>query len=167
VAELRGWSLLVAGVRKVESDAGKLLDGLRLENPDVLMQAFDAGAVFGLDHVLGVVQITIEAMDRGVMIAGKPETELLLRLACTNQISEAIKKAGLKSGHAGCFVCLSKSQEALRKVADRLAGFGRDDSVIRPSAQKKKQISEGLSINKEMDDKEFLDFLLERAAILV
>ncbi len=167
MAELRGWSLLVAGVRKVEGDAGKLLDGLRLENPDVLIQAFDAGAVFGLDHVLGVVQITLEAMDRGVMIAEKPETELLLRLACTNQISEAIKRTGLKSGHAGCFVCLSKSQQALRKVAYRLAGFGRDDSVITSNAQKKKQIAGGLSINKEMDDADFLSFLLERAAILV
>lgn len=167
MAELRGWGLLVAGVRRVEGDAGKLLDGLRLENQDVLIQAFDAGAVFGLDHVLGVVQITVEAMDRNVMIASKPETEMLLRLACTNQISEAIKRAGLKSGYAGCFVCLSKSQEALRKVAGRLAAFDRDDSVISPSAQKKDQISKGLSINKEMNDTDFLGFLLERAAILV
>ncbi len=167
MAELRGWSLLVAGVCKVEGDAGKLLDRLRLENPDLLMQAFDAGAVFGPDHVLGVVQITLEAMDRGVMIADKPETELLLRLACTNQISEAIRRAGLKSGHAGCFVCLSKNREALHRFAGTLAGFGQDDSVIGPSTEKKKQISTSLSINREMNDADFLGFLLERAAILV
>lgn len=154
------WIVLVAGVRAVSGDAGKLLDRLRVENPGVYLQAADAQAVYGIDHVLGVVQIAFEAFSRKVMIAGRIETEVILRLACTDQISDALKKAGLKAGMPGCFIALSKEAGAVRKLGEQLDQL--DDSVLLPSKEKAAKISKALGV-----DKITLDYLLERAAIMV
>jgi tRNA threonylcarbamoyladenosine modification (KEOPS) complex Cgi121 subunit len=154
------WTVLVAGVREISGDAGKLLDRLRADNPDAYLQAADAQAVYGVDHVLGVLQITFEAFSRKVMIAGRIETEVLLRLACTDQISDALKKAGLKAGRPGCFIAFSKDSNAVRKLGGQLGEL--DDSVLLPSKEKAAKMSKALGV-----DKITLDYLLERAAIMV
>ena len=155
-----GWTVLVVGVREVSGDAGTLLDRLRADNPDVYLQAADAQAVYGTEHVLGVLQIALEALSRKVMIAGRIETEVLLRLACTDQISDALKKAGLKAGRPGCFIAFSKDTDAVRKLGGQLGDL--DDSVLLPSKEKAAKMSKALGV-----DKMTLDYLLERAAIMV
>jgi tRNA threonylcarbamoyladenosine modification (KEOPS) complex Cgi121 subunit len=100
---------------------------MRAKNPGVFVQAADAQAVYGMEHVLGVLQIALEAYSRGIMIADRIETEVLLRLACTDQISAALKKAGLKSGRAGCFIAFSKDAQALKSFGDQLAVLDIDD----------------------------------------
>lgn len=157
-------------MRKIETeDSGKLLDRLRAENPGVMIQAVDAWTVYGRDHALGVLDIALEAIERKVMIANRPEAEVLLRLACTDQISEAIKRARLKEGAAGCFIAFSADAKALEKFGDQLAReFVLDDSVMQQGAQKKKAIAKSIGVLPEkIADGDFLKFLLERAAILV
>ncbi len=157
-------------MRKIEADdAGRLLDRLRSENPGVMIQAADASAVYGRDHALGVLDIALEAMERKVMIANRPEAEVLLRLACTDQISEAIGRARLREGAAGCFIAFSPDAEALEKFAGQLAReFVLDDSAIEPGAQKKKALAKSIGISPEkISGEDFVKFLLERAAILV
>ncbi|AIC15244.1 KEOPS complex subunit Cgi121 [Nitrososphaera viennensis] len=168
------WNVLVAGVRVIDSsnrDAGKLLDRLRAENPGVMVQAADAAAVYGRDHALGALDIALEAMARNVMIANRPETEALLRLACTDQIAEAMKRARLREGAAGCFIAFSTDAQALKKFGEQISQeFALDDSVISQSDEKKKTLAKTIGIaSPEADDdnSEFLDLLLERAAILV
>jgi tRNA threonylcarbamoyladenosine modification (KEOPS) complex Cgi121 subunit len=163
VADLRGWGLLVAGVRKVPEDPGRLVDRLRAENAGVFVQAADAQAVYGIDHVIGVLKISLEAHERNVMIADRLETEVLLRLARTGQISQALKKAGLKGGKAGCLIAFSKDAEALRRFGDSLARFDLDDSVVSASNEKGARIAEEMGVAPAG----LLDHLLERAAILV
>lgn len=150
-------------------DAGKLLDRLRAENPDVMIQAADSSAVYGRDHALGVLDIALEAMQRKVMIANRPEAEVLLRLACTDQISEAIKRARLREGAAGCFIAFSTDAKALQKFGEQLAEkFALDDSVNEPSVQKKNVIAKAIGVSPDkIADGDFARFLLERAAILV
>jgi molybdopterin converting factor small subunit len=87
----------IIGVRRIAGDAGKLIDRLRAEHKDVSIQAVNADAVYGTDHLLGVLRMTLEAEKRKIMIANKREIELLMRLACTDQISEAMMRAGLKN----------------------------------------------------------------------
>jgi tRNA threonylcarbamoyladenosine modification (KEOPS) complex Cgi121 subunit len=156
------WTILVAGVPEISGDPGKMLDRLRAENPGVYVQAADALAVYGADHVAGVLHIAFEAHERKVMIAEKLEAEVLLRLACTDQISDALKKAGLKSGKAGCFIAFSHDAGAVHKFGERLGKL--DDSVLLPSREKAAKMSAALGIDAE---KITVDYLLERAAILV
>jgi tRNA threonylcarbamoyladenosine modification (KEOPS) complex Cgi121 subunit/molybdopterin converting factor small subunit len=163
------YSVLVAGVRSIDSkDAGKLLDRLRAENPGVLVQAADAAVVYGREHALGVLGIALEAMARRIMIANRPETEMLLRLACTDQIAEAMKRARLREDLPGCFIAFSPDAQALKKFGEQISQeFELDDSVILPSGEKKKALAKTTGISPKAGDGEFLDLLLERAAILV
>ena len=156
---MKGWSVLVAGLRRVEGDPGKMLDGMRTQNPGVLLQAADAQAVYGIEHAIGALQIALKAYERNVMIADKVETEVLLRLARTDQIADALKKTGLKKGVPGCFIGFSKDAQALKNLGDRLADMDLDDSVIEASKEKAEKMASG--------QKRVLDYLLERAAIMV
>lgn len=164
-----GWSVLVAGATRLKGDPGKLIDSLRAAHPDVMVQAADAEAVYGHEHVLGALFIAIEALERKVMIAHRPEAEVLLRLACTDQISEALKRAGLKKEKPCCFIAFSKDVGALKKFGEHIAEeFKLDDSVLAPAQAKKTRLARMMEIPPaKIPDKEFLDFLLERAAILV
>jgi tRNA threonylcarbamoyladenosine modification (KEOPS) complex Cgi121 subunit len=155
-------------VRRIDKEPGRLIDRLRAENPGVMIQGAGASAVYGRDHALGVLDIASEALERKVMIANRPEAEALLRLACTDQISEAMKRARLKEGEAGCFIAFSKDAGALKKFGEQLGReFALDDSVIERNIQKKKVMAKAMDVSAEIDDEEFLRFLLERAAILV
>jgi tRNA threonylcarbamoyladenosine modification (KEOPS) complex Cgi121 subunit len=163
--------VLVAGVRRIDDnrDAGKLLDRLRAENPGVMVQAADAVAVYGRDHALGALDIALEAMTRKIMIANRPETEVLLRLACTDQIAEAMNRARLREGAAGCIIAFSSDAQALKKFGEQITQeFTLDDSVISQSGEKKKALAKTVGISPGTgDDGKFLNLLLERGAILV
>ena len=164
-----GWSILVAGGKRLKGDPGKLIDSLRATHPGVMVQAADARAVYGHEHALGALFVALEALERKVMIANRPETEVLLRLACTDQISEALKRAGLKKEKPCCFIAFSNDADALKKFGEHIAQeFKLDDSVLAPSGDKKTRLARMLEVPPaKIPDKEFLNFLLERAAILV
>jgi len=158
----------IIGVRRIRGDAGKLIDRLRAEHKDVSIQAVNADAVYGTDHLLGVLRMTLEAEKRKIMIANKREIELLLRLACTDQISEAMMRAGLKNNTTGCFIALSEDGEALRRFSDKIKSeFEVDDSLLKPNNRKKAMRVSVLGLKAKFDDYKFLQYLLERAAILV
>ncbi len=162
------WSFLVTGFRGAKGDPGKTIDSLRALHPDVMVQAADAQTVYGRDHAVGALYVAVEALERKVMMANRPEAEVLLRLACTDQISEALKRAGLKAGKAGCFIAFSKDARALGKFGEHVAQeFELDDSVLRPTAAKKIRLTKMLGLRAKMENGEFLEFLLERGAILV
>jgi tRNA threonylcarbamoyladenosine modification (KEOPS) complex Cgi121 subunit/molybdopterin converting factor small subunit len=158
----------IIGVQKVAGDPGRLVDRLRAENNGVSIQTVNADAVYGADHVLGVIRMTLEAEKRKVMLANKRETELLLRFACTDQISEALKRAGLKEGAPGCLVAFSNDSKALCRFSDEIKNeFKVDDSVVEPSRKKRTRLAGVLEMKAKFDESEFLQYLLERAAILV
>jgi tRNA threonylcarbamoyladenosine modification (KEOPS) complex Cgi121 subunit len=165
--------VLVAGIRKIDNkiDTGKLLDRLRTENLEVVIQAVDAAAVYGRGHALGALSIAMEAMARKIMIANKPEIEVLLRLACTNQIAEAMRRARLREGSAGCIIAFSVDAEALKRFKEQISReFKLDDTGIYQSDEKRKALAKtiGISLQSSYDNNsKFLDLLLERAAILV
>ncbi len=62
---------------------------------------------------------TLEAMENGSMIARKPEIDILLRLAGTTQINEAIREKGFKGGRDNVLILFGKSAN-VRKAAKRM-----------------------------------------------
>ncbi|HXG07735.1 MAG TPA: KEOPS complex subunit Cgi121, partial [Nitrososphaera sp.] len=148
----------------------QLLQRLRADynQPIISIQAVNAVSVYGIDHVMGILLITLEAEKRRVMIAKRSETELLLRLGLTDQIMEAIARVGLKKGNAGCLIGFSKDAKALKRFSDKMESeFRIDSSVLLPTREKKAKLTELFGIKTKFDDREFLQYLLERAAILV
>jgi tRNA threonylcarbamoyladenosine modification (KEOPS) complex Cgi121 subunit/molybdopterin converting factor small subunit len=165
---LDGNHVSIIGITKIAEDARKLIDRLRVQYKDVSIQCVNALAVNGADHLLGVLRITLEAEKRKIMLANKRETEILLRLSCTGQISEAMKRAGLKEETAGCFVAISSKRKPSSKFAEQMKmEFETNDSVLDSSKEKRVRLMGLLGIDEKFDSGELLQYLLEKAAILV
>ncbi|MCS6768342.1 MAG: KEOPS complex subunit Cgi121 [Candidatus Nitrosocaldus sp.] len=63
-----------------------------------MVQMVDAHSIAGVEHLLEILTQSLEAERRSCMLARMVEVDMMLRLACTRQISEAIERVGLKSG---------------------------------------------------------------------
>src|SRR5918911_155621 len=158
----------IIGVSHIELDPAKIIDSLRTANKSISIQAVNADIVYGVNHLLDVIRIALEAEKRQIMLANKIETEILMRLACTDQISEAMKRAGLKKDIPGCFIALSKDVDQLHRFAHNIqTNFDIDDSVLKSDKEKRVRLSNMLDLNINFDKDEFTNHLTERAAILV
>jgi sulfur-carrier protein len=165
---LDSYHISINGVSRITQDPGKLVDMLRAQYNNASIQAVNANAVYGEEHVRGVVAIVLEAKKRKIMLTKKPEMELLIRLTGTDQIAEAIRRAGLQKYAAGCFIAFSQDSESLRKFESNIKNnFELNSSVLKPSKEKTDQFVSKLSFATKLDDSEILRCLLEKAAILV
>ncbi len=158
----------IIGVKNIDdADIAGLLENLRADNRNVHLQAVRADTIFGNEHVIRILVIVLEAKKRKIMIANRVETELLLRLACTDQIAEAIERAGLKQGAPACFIAFGEDPVAGMRFEDAIkASFALDDSVLLPTRKKKALLAKRMAIRAEIPDHEFLNYLVEGAAIL-
>jgi tRNA threonylcarbamoyladenosine modification (KEOPS) complex Cgi121 subunit len=96
----------VIGVSDLDvKDVGEFIDDLReTSNGGVSIQAVCADAVYGLEHILQALKITLESEKRKIRLVDRPEMDLLLRISCTDQISRALKDIGLRNQAPGCFI---------------------------------------------------------------
>ena len=165
---LNGYHVSITGVQKIIHDPGKLVDMIRSQHNNVLIQAVDANTLYGEEHVLGVLRITLEAEKRNIMLTNRCEIELLIRLAGTDQISEAIRRAGLKKDVAACFIAFSQDNEAIRQFEQWIKSeFNLNNSVLRPNEDKRIRLASLLGSPAKLDSRKFLQYLLEKAAILI
>jgi tRNA threonylcarbamoyladenosine modification (KEOPS) complex Cgi121 subunit/molybdopterin converting factor small subunit len=165
---LDSYHVLITGVQKIVHDPRKVVDMMRAQHANVLIQAVNANAVYGEEHILGVLRIALEAEKRNIMLTNRCEIELLIRLAGTDQISEAIRRVGLKKDVAGCFIAFSHDNEALHQFEKWIESeFDLNDSVLKPNEDKRIRFASMLASPAKLDNGEFLQFLLEKAAILV
>src|ERR671930_29309 len=132
----------IIGTKAVGADdVGALIDDLRRISNKVSVQAVDANIVYGIEHLIEVLKITLESNKRRIMVAKNPETDLLLRLSYTNQISLALKYGGIKNNANCCFVIFAKDKDELLKVNSFINKFFKaDNSLLRPTPEKKKII---------------------------
>lgn len=158
---------------KLESVIGtKLVDQIRHRFQNVYIQGFNPEAIFGLQHLVEALKITLEALRRGITAAKRPELDLLLRISCTTQISRAISYAGIKSGRCACFVVFSKNKRDLLKARDyalkSLPEANSTDFNVNASTRNTIAANLGLEAgsNYLTDDTEFLKYLIERAALI-
>src|SRR5919197_6227546 len=138
----------IIGTKAVGADdVGAVIDDLRRISNKVVVQAIDANIVYGIEHLIEVLKITLESNKRRIMVAKNPETDLLLRLSYTNQISLALKYGGIKNNGNCCFVILAKDKDELLKVNDYMNKFFKaDNSVLKPNSEKKMRISSKIGL---------------------
>jgi tRNA threonylcarbamoyladenosine modification (KEOPS) complex Cgi121 subunit len=152
-------------------DAGELIDDLRNTSKGVVsIQGVCADAVYGIDHILQALKITIESERRKITLVGRLEMDLLLRISCTDQITVALRDIGLRNHAPGCFILFSKRKKELLKVTRHICDMHLQvDDVVKPSNRKKELICRrlGIQLNKFLsNDVDFTSFLSERAALL-
>jgi len=166
--KIKGFYVSIIGIITIMNDPGTLVDNLRAIEQDLSIQAVRASAVYGTEHILAVIRIVLEAEKRRIMLANKREMELLIRLACTDQISEAINRAGLKKNMPGCFIVMSKDWTKLQQFAGYVKkNFDIDNSVLKSDDEKRVRLSSLLGLNTTIEEKEFIKYLVERAAIVM
>ena len=153
-------------------EAGELIDDLRNTSKGVVsIQGVCADAVYGIDHILQALKITIESEKRKITLVDRLEMDLLLRISCTDQITVALRDIGLRNQAPGCYILFSKEKKDLLKITRRIFDMhlGLDDFVLKPSNRKKELICRrlGIQLNKFLsNDVDFTSFLSERAALL-
>jgi tRNA threonylcarbamoyladenosine modification (KEOPS) complex Cgi121 subunit/molybdopterin converting factor small subunit len=95
---------------KTVHDPVGFLDSLREKYPNVVIQGIRAQYVLNVEHAKKTVAISLSAKKADTLLSNKVETDILMRFACTRQISDAISKVGVKSGSDSMLMILGKKQ---------------------------------------------------------
>jgi len=85
-------------LKKTKGDPVRFLETLRGKYPTLLIQGIQFNYVLNLEHVKKVITLSLAAKKAGELLSNKMETDILMRFACTRQISDAITKVGLQKG---------------------------------------------------------------------
>ena len=97
--------------------------------PDLLFQLVDERTGSNERFFRLITAQTLKSSSDGSLLAKKPEVDLLLRLAHTTQISEALARVGYKRGGKRILIAAGKKAEVRRLVASGIAKGSRLRSV--------------------------------------
>lgn len=140
-------------------------DILRPQFPGMHIQSVDRGFVLDSEHLRRILEISVAAHDTNTMLTDHIETDILLRLALTTQISVAISQAGVASGPA-IVVALGDDttvQRLVKHLGDMALPFpDGHDKRVHDSLMSRAKIPPGLA-----DDAHALGALLAEHASLL
>ena len=125
------------------------------------IQSISSEYILNMSYLRRILEVSIEAERRGTMLTARIETDILLRLAGTTQISEAIRRVGAKTGPGdGAVVVALGDDHDLEAICDALSGVslplpGQDGST--PGCYEGVPVPPGRSLE---------EMLAERAAVL-
>ena len=145
---------LLSCIRDLEiCDVESTLDRLRSINKHVVIQAVNAVFIAGIEHVIGILQQSVRAKKHGILLSKKIEIDILLRLACTNQIDKALTNIGLRDGTNSILVIAVGRINCLKMIRKYIiANYDIDDNILVQSKSRLKFISKVHSIgNTELD----------------
>ena len=74
----------------------KFLDNLRKRYPKIQLQAVSSNFVLNNYHLKKIISLSLESEKNNILLSNGLETDILMRFALTNQISNAITHAGIK-----------------------------------------------------------------------
>ena len=74
----------------------EFLNKLREKYPYLIIQAVNSRFILDASHIKKILALSLYAKKNKTLLSKKIETDILLRFACTTQISQAIKVAGRK-----------------------------------------------------------------------
>ncbi len=114
---IKDHTLLIVSILVAEPK--QFLDSLRKQY-NAVIQIIDMDAVVDREHIEEIIKQVLEAYDKHIMVSKHIETEILLRIACTNQIYKAIEFAGAKDNKVALFIALSKDTSIINKLIRNL-----------------------------------------------
>lgn len=167
-------SCTAIGLEGVEIEDPKTFLGQFEEKfPTLIIQAIDARFIAGFTHAQMIMQQSWESSRRGLSYARKPTLDLLLRLALSNQIAEALTKVGLRKGTVDLAILAIGSPSEVKNLYEYSGKLGKiSDKVILLSKRKDKFLRELHDISTKASDSTTIGvdplayLLAERAALL-
>jgi len=173
IMKLDGEHVLLAGIRKLRiRDTDEFIQNIRTINNRVTIQAIDASFVAGKEHILSVLQQSLQAKKRGTMLSDRIEIDILMRLACTNQISKALDDIGLKDGMNNVLLVVLGKLADLKAVEEHLGkNYRLNNNIIALSGKKTSTLSSHHKVGKQeldacIDENKLAHILAERANLL-
>ncbi|MDE1814596.1 MAG: MoaD/ThiS family protein [Thaumarchaeota archaeon] len=106
-------------LKKTVKEPIKFLESIRETYPDLVIQGIQAQYVLNVGHVKKTVAISLSAKRADTLLSNKIETDILMRFACTRQISDAISKVGVKTNTGTMLVMIGK-KSLLEKLFDEI-----------------------------------------------
>ena len=161
----------VGSVERMELN--RFVNEVRKTFCNIFVQFVAPEVVYGIEHLLGVLKITMESKRRNILIAKTTEMDFLLRLSCTDQISLALKYAGIQNRAYGCIVTSSTDKQQLLSVGNYIKSIFpiASQSVLNPTKKKRNLISSHIHLSTDKtilnDDNLFAEYLIERAALII
>ncbi len=164
---------MLAGIKKLRiTDPDGFIRSIRDSNPTVHVQTVNANFAAGEEHGVSVLQQSLEARRRGTMLSRTIEMDMLLRLACTNQISKALNEIGLKPGINDVLIIALGRMANIRTLRSYLGtNYKLTSSVLKLSHAKAKALCLHHKISKKeigacLESKNVAGILAERANLL-
>ena len=153
---------------KKTTDPIKLLEDLRMRFPGVIIQGIRSQYVLNASHAKRVIEISLAASKSNTLLSNKLETDILMRFACTRQISEAINKIGLQEESASVLIMIGK-KPLIKKLLAEISHL--TESVL-PFPNNANFIKKEFKITKEelgciMSKEPLEDLIVERSAVLL
>ena len=145
----------------------EFLNKLREKYPYLIIQAVNSRFILDANHIKKILALSLYAKKNKTLLSKKIETDILLRFACTTQISQAIKVAGRKPKNDFVIIGIGK-KSTLDKLHSDLISYLNPQPLSKNNHEflkkqfkiSKKQMST-LSSSDPLED-----ILVEKAAVL-
>ena len=143
------------------------LDNLRKEFSKVKIQAISSKFILNPYHLKKIISISLQSEKEQILLANKLETDVLMRFASTNQITEAIKQAGIKPKSNIVLIAIGKKSD-LDKIYKKLSPFTNEifskdnTSFLKKHFNISKKQIDSVSSKSPLED-----ILIEKAAVLL
>ena len=143
------------------------LDDLRKKYPDLVIQGLRPCFILSSNHAKKIITVSLAAQKDGILLSNKIETDILMRFACTKQISAAIQKVGLQRKQDFVLILIGRKQ-SLNKLFDELRTHLKSNLI---SAKSSPFLKKQFKISKKQLDAvtsktPLEDLLVEKAAVL-
>ncbi len=96
----------------------EFIDNLRILYKDAIIQVIDINAILDEEYIKGIIKQVLEAKNREILISNRIETEILLRVACTNQIYKALEFAAAKENSLGVLIIITKDHTLIDNIVN-------------------------------------------------
>lgn len=160
-------------IQNVESFVGQILSFSRTEN--LVVQVFDATAVYSTDHLISATQHAKRAFQQGTNATNSLALEILLYASGERQIEKALKKIGVKKGQQRIAFVLTdgvngkskvSSGEALKKKLLRALDLQSDETAIRGDKETLQRFGITEKELSTIPESQYGDLILEKIALV-
>ncbi|MBN2065851.1 MAG: hypothetical protein JW771_03475 [Candidatus Thermoplasmatota archaeon] len=166
----------ITGATGAITDVDQFLEELAefAQQNHLIIQAFDAGAIYGKTHLLSAVNHARRAMERKANTTNTLAMEILLYASGERQLKLAIPKVGVKSGQGTiAFVLIDAEKRKTKETFDALINellqqfsLKRDDAVLDGTMHTLKVFGIGTVELQTVTKAKYGDLILEKVAMV-
>ena len=154
-------------LKKTTEDPIRFIESLREKYPNLVIQGIAASYILNTGHVKKTIAISLSAQKACTLLSNKIETDVLMRFACTRQISDAISKVGVKKNANSILIIIGKKPN-IEKLYNHIKELLQDNVFSKDNS---KFIQKEFGITKKQLDcviskTPLEDLLVEKSATL-